>query len=73
MFVNNWKKSSMRMDILQKRIKQIEISEKIDKALEEYYASKNMPVPHWKKKHPEWWVTYLRELGLDANNRPFSE
>jgi hypothetical protein len=58
------------MDILQKRIKQLEISEKIDFALKEYYASIDKPVPQWKqRKNPEWWTMYLRELGLDENNR----
>jgi hypothetical protein len=59
----------MRMDILQKRIKRLEIAEKIDAALEEYYSEKGMPVPEWKQQRdPMWWRHYLIELGLDPDN-----
>ena len=68
-FGNNWKRSLMRMDILQKRIRQLEISEKIDAALEEYYSEKGLLVPQWKQKRdPDWWREYLIDLGLDPNN-----
>jgi len=68
-FGNNWKRSLMRMDVLQKRIRQLEISEKIDAALEEYYSEKGLPVPQWKqRKDPQWWREYLIELGLDPDN-----
>ncbi len=47
----------------------MEISEKIDAALEEYYSEKGLPVPQWKtKKDPLWWREYLIELGLDPDN-----
>ena len=68
MFVNNWKKSSMQMDILQKRIRQLEISEKIDEALLEWYSEQGRPVPQWKKKKYSWWTEYLISLGLDPDN-----
>ena len=69
MFASKWKKLSMRMDILQKRIRQLEIAEKIDAALEEYYSEKGMPVPQWKqRKDPQWWRDYLIDLGLDPHN-----
>ena len=69
MFASKWKKLSMRMDILQKRIRQVEIAEKIDSALEEYYSEKGMPVPQWKqRKDPQWWREYLIDLGLDPYN-----
>ena len=59
----------MRMDILQKRIRQVEISEKIDAALKEWYFEQGRPVPQWKQKRdPDWWREYLIELGLDPNN-----
>ena len=59
----------MRMDVLQKRIRRLEISEKIDAALEEYYSEKGLPVPQWKQKRdPLWWREYLIELGLDPDN-----
>jgi len=67
-FGNNWKKSSMRMDILQKRIKQLEISEKIDEALYEWYSEQGREVPQWKKQKEAWWREYLIDLGLDPNN-----
>ena len=57
------------MDILQKRIRQLEIAEKIDSALEEYYSERGMPVPQWKqRKDPQWWREYLIDLGLDPHN-----
>ena len=69
MFASKWKKLSMRMDILQKRIRQVEIAEKIDAALEEYYSEKGMPVPQWKqRKDPQWWREYPIDLGLDPYN-----
>jgi hypothetical protein len=47
----------------------LEISEKIDAALEEYYSEKGLPVPQWKQKRdPLWWREYLIELGLDPDN-----
>ena len=57
------------MDILRKRIRQVEIAEKIDTALEEYYSERGMPVPQWKqRKDPMWWRDYLIDLGLDPHN-----
>ena len=59
----------MRMDILQKRIRQVEIAEKIDEAINEYYSLQGLPVPDWKrKKDPDWWREYLIDLGLDPHN-----
>ena len=47
----------------------MEIAEKIDTALEEYYSEKGMPVPQWKqRKDPTWWRDYLIDLGLDPHN-----
>ena len=51
------------MEMLTKRMKQIEISEKIDKALFDWYFERGMEVPDWKiKKDPDWWTKYLDEL-----------
>ena len=59
----------MRMDILQKRIKQVQTAEKIDEAINEWYSLHDLPVPQWKsKRDPDWWREYLIELGLDPNN-----
>lgn len=44
-------------------MRNIEISEKIDKALWEWYSERGMQVPNWKqKKDPDWWIRYLEEL-----------
>ena len=52
------------METLTKRMKAIEIAEKIDKALYEWYSERGMEVPDWKvKKDPDWWINYLNELG----------
>ena len=62
-------KMLMRLDILQKRIRRLEVAEKIDAAIEEYYTKKGIPVPRWKmQKNPEWWTQYLVGLGMDPNN-----
>ena len=47
----------------------MEISQTIDEVLKEYYSEKGEDVPVWKlKKDPEWWIDYLRSLGLSDNN-----
>ena len=57
------------MDILQKRIRKLEMAEKIDAALKEYYSERGLPVPEWKqRKDPQWRKDYLIELGLDPDN-----
>jgi len=58
----------MRMDILQKRIWQLKIAEKIDEAISEHYSLQGLPVPDWKRPKVEWWREYLISLGLDPNN-----
>ena len=42
--------SQMHMQMLTKRKKVIEISEKIDKSLFEYYSELGKPVPKWRLK-----------------------
>ena len=47
----------------------MEIAQTIDKAIFEYYNERGMDVPQWKtKKDPEWWIEYLKSLGMDPNN-----
>ena len=46
----------------------MEIGQTIDKALEEYYSEKGLPVPRWKKEKNSWWREYLESLGMDPNN-----
>lgn len=46
-----------------KRMRNIEISETIDKALYEWYSERGLEVPNWRgKTDPEWWQEYLDEL-----------
>ena len=48
----------------------MEVAQIIDDALKEYYSLQGKPVPNWKcNRNPDWWIKYLRELGLDDNNR----
>ena len=57
------------MQTLMKRKKVMEISEKIDQALYEWYSERGLEVPRWKQcKDPQWWLDYLEELGIDKNN-----
>ena len=47
----------------------MEIAQIINEALEEYYAEQGKPVPNWRQnRNPEWWIKYLKELGLDPDN-----
>lgn len=48
----------------------MEIAQTIDESIKDYYSLQGKPVPDWKyKKDPDWWINYLRELGIDDNNR----
>jgi len=63
---NMWQ---MRMQMLTKRMKNMEVKQTIDDALFEYYSEKGMEVPNWRmRKNPQWWIDYLRDLGLGENN-----
>jgi hypothetical protein len=63
---NLWK---IRMQMLMRRKRSMEIAQIIDEALEEHYSELGLPVPNWKqKKDPDWWLEYLKELGLDSDN-----
>ena len=56
----------MHMQTLMRRKKNMEVKQIIDDALFEYYSEKGMEVPQWRmKKDPQWWIDYLRELGID--------
>ena len=47
----------------------MEIARIIDDAISEYYSEKDLPKPDWKtKKDPQWWIDYLKQLGLDSKN-----
>jgi hypothetical protein len=61
-----WK---MRMQMLTKRMRNMEVKQTIDEALFEYYSERGLEVPQWRmRRDPEWWTQYLIELGLDPNN-----
>ena len=47
-----------------------EIAQTIDEALYQYYTiENNLPVPNWRTiKDPEWWIQYLKDMGLDPSN-----
>ena len=60
----------MRMQTLMKRKRSMEIAQTIDNALFEWYSERGLDVPKWRmKKDPDWWTEYLKELGIDENNR----
>ena len=60
----------MRMQTLMKRKRSMEIAQTIDNALFEWYSERDLEVPLWRmKKDPDWWTEYLKELGIDENNR----
>ena len=60
----------MRMQTLTKRKRSMEIAQIIDNALFEWYSERGLDVPKWRmKKDPDWWTEYLKELGVDENNR----
>tara|TARA_R100001510_G_C7443244_1_gene71506 strand:- start:82 stop:249 length:168 start_codon:yes stop_codon:yes gene_type:complete len=54
--------------MLMKRKRNMEIAQIIDKVIYEYYSEKGKPVPCWKRKDPDWWIAYLKELGIDSRN-----
>lgn len=44
-------------------MKIIEVAQKIDEAINEYYLLQNRPVPKWRmKKDPQWWIDYLADI-----------
>lgn len=47
----------------------MEVSQTINDALLEYYSERGMEVPDWNSKEdPQWWIDYLKELGIDPSN-----
>lgn len=51
------------METLTKRMRNIEVAQKIDEAINEYYSLQDRPVPRWKmQKDPQWWIDYLAEI-----------
>ena len=60
----------MHMQTLMRRKKNMETAQTIDDALYQYYTVENdLPVPNWRTiKDPEWWIEYLKDMGLDSRN-----
>jgi hypothetical protein len=57
------------MQTLMKRKRSMEVAQIIDDALFEWYSERGLEVPQWRmKKDPEWWVEYLKDLGIDPSN-----
>ena len=56
------------MQTLTTKKRNMEIAQIIDKVIYEYYSEKGKPVPCWKRKDPDWWIAYLKELGIDSRN-----
>ena len=55
-----WK---IRMRMLTKRKKNLQIAQIIDEVIDEYYSIQGIPVPNWKtQKDPQWWIDYLKQL-----------
>ena len=53
----------MHMQILMKRMKQIEIGETVKGAIRDWYFERGLPEPDWwVDKDPPWWVEYLKDL-----------
>ena len=48
----------------------MEIAQTLNESFYQYYtAERGIPVPDWRtNKDPEWWVEYLKDLGLDPRN-----
>jgi hypothetical protein len=58
------------MKTLMKMKRNMEIAQIIDEAINEWYSLHNLPVPDWKyNRDPEWWIEYLKDMGLDPRNR----
>ena len=54
------------MEMLTKRMRRIELAEKLDEELWKWYFERGMEVPNWKQqKDPQWWIDYLKELDIE--------
>ena len=62
-----WK---IHMQTLMRRKRNMEIEQIIDDALYQYYVVElGQKVPNWRYiKDQDWWIEYLKTLGLDPRN-----
>ena len=60
----------MHMQTLMRRTKSMEIAQTIDEALYQYYVvERGEEVPNWRyMKDQDWWLEYLKSLGIDPRN-----
>ena len=59
----------IRMKMLMQRTRNMEIAQTIDNALFEWYSERGLEVPQWRmKRDPDWWIEYLKDLGIDPSN-----
>jgi len=58
------------MQTLMRKKKSMEIEQIIDDSLHQYYTvERGKPVPNWRYiKDQDWWLEYLKRLGLDPRN-----
>ena len=58
------------MRTLMKRKRNLQIAQTIDDALYQHYVvEQGKPVPNWRYvKDADWWVNYLKTLGIDPRN-----
>jgi len=58
------------MKMLMRRKRNMEIAQTIDEALHQYYVvEKGEEVPNWRYiKDADWWIDYLKSLGMDPKN-----
>ena len=61
---------TMHMQTLMKRKRNLQIAQTIDDALYQHYVvEQGKPVPNWRYvKDADWWVNYLKTLGIDPRN-----
>ena len=58
------------MKTLIKRKKNLQIAQIIDEELHQYYVvERGQKVPNWRYvKDQDWWIDYLKSLGIDPRN-----
>ena len=60
----------MHMQTLMQRKRSMEIAQIIDESLYQYYViERGEEVPNWRYiKDQDWWIEYLKSLGIDPRN-----
>ena len=60
----------MHMQTLTKMKKSLQVAQIIDDALYQYYVvEQGKEVPNWRYiKDQDWWIDYLKSLGMDPRN-----